>query len=197
MTTKHFLFTSESVTEGHPDKICDQISDAILDAFLSKDPKARVAAETAVSTGLILLVGEVSTNCYVDVNNVARRTVEEIGYKGYASGGFDAHSSAILNSFDEQSSDIAGGVDNALETRSALSSDDIDKIGAGDQGLMFGYACNETPELMPLPIALAHRLVQQLAAVRKDGTCNYLRPDGKSQVTVEYVDGKPARIDTI
>lgn len=197
MSTSRYLFTSESVTEGHPDKICDQISDAILDAFLSKDPKARVAAETSVTTGLVLVSGEITANCYVDIASVVRRTIEEIGYVGSAAGGFDGKTCAVLLSIDEQSVDIAGGVDQAQEVRTQLSSDEIDKIGAGDQGIMFGFACDETPELMPLPIQVAHALARRLAEVRKNGTLPYLRPDGKSQVTVEYVDNRPVRIETV
>lgn len=196
-TESRFLFTSESVTEGHPDKVCDQISDAVLDAFLSQDPAARVAAETVVNTGLVMVTGEITSNCYVDIPGVVRRVVKDIGYDGPDCGGFDGNSCGILLSIDEQSADIAGGVDNASEVRTQLSSDEMDKIGAGDQGLMFGYACNETENLMPLPIALAHELAQQLATVRKNGTLPFLRPDGKTQVTVEYVNGQPKRIDTL
>lgn len=200
MTGKNFLFTSESVTEGHPDKVCDQISDAILDEFLTKYPKSRVAAETTVTTGLALVCGEITSDCYVDIPKIVRNTIENIGYVGEAGGGFDAKTCAVLTSIDEQSCDIAGGVNKAFETRednADTSTQETENIGAGDQGIMFGYACNETPELMPLPISLAHRLAFRLAQVRKQGLVKYLRPDGKSQVTVEYVDGKPARIDTI
>ncbi|WP_303672956.1 methionine adenosyltransferase [Vampirovibrio chlorellavorus] len=197
MSTSRYLFTSESVTEGHPDKICDQISDSILDAFLTQDPKARVAAETSVTTGLVLVSGEITANCYVDIASVVRKTVQDIGYVGESSGGFDGKTCAVLLSIDEQSVDIAGGVDQAHEVRGKLSDDEIDKIGAGDQGIMFGFACNETKELMPLPIQVAHALARQLTTVRKNGTLPYLRPDGKSQVTVEYVNDKPHRIDTV
>jgi len=200
MKSKNFLFTSESVTEGHPDKVCDQISDAILDEFLTKYPQSRVAAETSVTTGMVLVCGEITSDCYVDIPAVVRDTIKNIGYVGESSGGFDANTCAVLTSIDEQSVDIAGGVNKALETRndnSDTSTNETENLGAGDQGIMFGYACNETPELMPLPISLAHKLSYRLAQVRKEGLLNYLRPDGKSQVTVEYVDGKPSRIHTI
>ena len=192
---KHF-FTSESVTEGHPDKVCDQISDAVLDAIIEQDPNAHVACETVATTGMVLVMGEISTSCTVDIPRIARDVVCDIGYDS-AAVGFNGKTCAVLTVLDEQSPDIAMGVNDALESRGTVKEDAYDQIGAGDQGLMFGYACDETPEKMPLPISLAHRLAKELAALRKNGTLSYLRPDGKTQVTVEYEDDKPIRVDTV
>jgi S-adenosylmethionine synthetase len=196
MNAERTYFTSESVTEGHPDKVCDQISDAVLDAVLAQDPEARVACETATTTGMIMVFGEITTETYVDIPSVVRKTIEEIGYT-HSSHGFDAKTCGIMVSIKEQSPEISAGVEGSVEVRTGEASDEYDRVGAGDQGMMIGYASNETPELMPLPISLAHRLSRRLAEARKSGEIPWLLPDGKSQVTVEYHQGKPARVDTI
>ncbi|MHB8618666.1 MAG: methionine adenosyltransferase [Chloroflexota bacterium] len=195
--SKQTFFTSESVTEGHPDKICDQVSDGVLDAILAHDPMARVACETACTTGFVLVMGEITTSAYADIPAIVRKTITDIGYV-HSDYGFDANTCGVTTSIDKQSADIALGVDRAYEAKHGeMSDDEIEAIGAGDQGMMIGFACNETPELMPMPIALAHQLVRQLSQVRKNGSLPYLRPDGKSQVTIEYSHGKPARLDTV
>ena len=196
MNPGFYLFTSESVTEGHPDKLADQISDAILDGIIARDPLARVAAETMVTTGLVFVCGEITTDCYVDIPHIIREKVKRLGYTR-AKYGFDGDTCAVVTSIDEQSPDIALGVDRALEVKKDLSGDSYDLIGAGDQGMVVGYACDETEELMPLPISMAHKLAQRLAAVRKEGLLPYLRPDGKSQVTVAYDNGRPLRLETV
>ncbi len=198
MTSPRYFYTSESVSEGHPDKLCDQVSDAVLDAILEQDPAARVACESATTTGLVVVIGEITTTAYVDIEKIVRKTVREIGYLGSDAGGFDAETCGVIVSIKEQSGDIAQGVDTALEAREGeVSEAEIEATGAGDQGMMIGFACDETPELMPLTISLSHKLVRRLAEARKSGEIAWLRPDAKSQVTVEYAFGRPKRIDTI
>ncbi|MBK8137722.1 MAG: methionine adenosyltransferase [Chloroflexi bacterium] len=198
MTSPRYFYTSESVSEGHPDKLCDQVSDAVLDAILEQDPAARVACESATTTGLVVVIGEITTSAYVDIEKIVRKTVREIGYLGSDAGGFDAETCGVIVSIKEQSGDIAQGVDTALEAREGeVSEAEIEATGAGDQGMMIGFACDETPELMPLTISLSHKLVRRLAEARKSGEIAWLRPDAKSQVTVEYAFGRPKRIDTI
>src|SRR5512134_3552840 len=197
MTASKLMFTSESVTEGHPDKLCDQISDAVLDACLEQDPRSRVACETATKTGFVALLGEITTQAFVNFDELVRKVVLEIGYDN-SDKGFDGHTCAVLSAIASQSPDIALGVDHAMEDKSGeMTEKDIEHVGAGDQGMMFGFACNETPTLMPLPIYMAHKLARRLSELRKDGTLSWVRPDGKSQVTVEYSQGKPKRIDTV
>src|SRR5512140_930204 len=197
MTSSKLMFTSESVTEGHPDKLCDQVSDAVLDACLEQDPRSRVACETAAKTGFVIVLGEITTSAFVNFDELVRKVVKQIGYDS-SEKGFDGNTCAVLSAISSQSPDIAMGVDHAMEDKSGEMTDkDIEHVGAGDQGMMFGYACNETPTLMPMPIYMAHKLARRLSELRKDGTLPWLRPDGKSQVTVEYSHGRPKRIDTV